>query len=56
VTKAEEFAASIGARVTFPTNPKERRNLYELTDVRKTWERFRPEIDFRDDEAHRRSK
>jgi len=23
-------------------------------DVAKTWERFRPEIDFTDDEAHRR--
>lgn len=38
---AKEFADSIKARLTLPSEPHRPRNLYEKTDVAKTWALFR---------------
>ena len=44
--RAIEFAASVNAKVTLPTEPRRPLSFYEQTSVKRTWDRFRPEPDF----------
>jgi hypothetical protein len=40
------FAASVGAKVTFPTDPERKRHMDAPADVAKTWSLYRPAADF----------
>ena len=43
--QAREFAALIGARITFPSDPERRISVWEPANVRETWNRARAEME-----------